>query len=466
MKLCYPLIAILLLSYACQKTNTGGSNSGGGSGQVAITPKGTPVGTPITKTIGAAGGTIISSDSMVELDIPAGALAGDVPVTIQPLTNEAPGGIGLSYDLLPNGTVFSTPATLKFHYIDDSLSGTLPELLWIVYQDSANAWQTDLESQDFDTVAKIISIDINHFSARAIVPELYVINSKTILLANQEATLTAVLSGVNKNKPAGEMMTFTRVPDGAVHNWKLTLIGPNNPAAGYGSISGSGASVTYHSPGSINERILVEVTVDVGPVVVWQNSKKTEFAKVNIPVFLLLKPSEFNYSVSLWYQDNEITGYTGQLYIDHASFDMTITLKKGDPPDGQDYASASISNIQNHPPTVTPSSETYPLPDGTSVTINWIPDDIGLTNIQSVLTPNEPFDDVDSGIALYFQHSNAINPGFTLKSSANNATTTVPATVLPSPTGLPAVMPIFFVNHKAQSYGNSSNGEYVQILPK
>ena len=145
---------------------------------------------------------------------------------------------------------------------------------------------------------------------------------------------------------------------------------------------------------------------------------------------------------------------------------MTITLKKGNPPDDEEYPSASISNIQNHPPTVTPGSETYPLPDGTSVTITWIPDDVGLTNIQSVLTPNVPFDDIDSGIALFFQHANAINPGFTLKSSANNATTTVPPTVLPAPTGLPATMSVLFLNHKEQHEGNPNSGLYVEVIPK
>jgi hypothetical protein len=459
MKLCYPLLAILILSYGCKKTNTGGTNSG--SGQVAITAKGTPVGTPVTKTIGAAGGTIISSDSMVELDIPAGALSGDVPVTIQPLTNEAPGGIGLSYDFLPNGTVFSTPARLKFRYIDDSLPGTLPELLWIVYQDSANAWQTDLESQDFDTVAKIVSIDINHFSARAMVPELYIFQSKIGMIANEEATLTVVVSGVNNNKPAGEMLTYTKLPDAAVHGWQI-----ESPTPALGSISGKGASVIYHSPGSINERTVVFILADVGPLVVWNKHQKTAFTEQDIPVQLLLKPTEFKYSVSLWYQDDGITDYTGQLYIDHASFDMTITLKKGTPPDDEEYASASISNIQNHPPTVTPSSETYPLPDGTSVTITWIPDDVGLTNIQSVLIQNVPFDDIDSGVSLFFQHANAINPGFNLKSSANNVTTTVPPTVLPAPTGLPATMSVLFLNHKEQHEGNPNSGMYVEVIPK
>lgn len=62
---------------------------------------------PVEKVIGAAGGTITTSDGRMKLDIPAGALDADVTISITP----QPDG---SYRLEPAGLQFSVPATATF----------------------------------------------------------------------------------------------------------------------------------------------------------------------------------------------------------------------------------------------------------------------------------------------------------------------------------------------------------------
>jgi hypothetical protein len=70
------------------------------------TAVGTPDGAPTTETIGAAGGSIASSDGALTMNIPAGALASDTDITIQPVTNTAWGGIGTGYQFTPDGLTF------------------------------------------------------------------------------------------------------------------------------------------------------------------------------------------------------------------------------------------------------------------------------------------------------------------------------------------------------------------------
>jgi hypothetical protein len=184
--LLYPLFFILLIVLfliSCVKTDPNSilNNLPGGPGGNDVTPAftnvGTPVGDPVTKTIGAAGGTIASGDGRMQLTIPAGALSVSTDITIQPVTNECPGGIGLAYDMLPNGTKFAKPATLVFHYTDEELDSTEPYFLFVAYQDSLYEWLADIVYRDVDISANTVTLDINHFTQRAV-------GSKARLLTN------------------------------------------------------------------------------------------------------------------------------------------------------------------------------------------------------------------------------------------------------------------------------------------
>lgn len=59
------------------------------------TEVGTPQGAKATRSIGPAGGTLASPDGRLTLTVPADALKETVAFSIQPVTNNAEGGLGL-----------------------------------------------------------------------------------------------------------------------------------------------------------------------------------------------------------------------------------------------------------------------------------------------------------------------------------------------------------------------------------
>lgn len=127
------------------------------------TAKGTPIGSATTRTIGSAGGTINSLDSEITVIVPAGAVTENTEFSIHPITNTAPNGIGTSYLLLPEGKHFNQPISIQIKYTDDEIDGTIPEQLFLAYQDTAGVWNAR-GLPKVDTINKTITITSEHFS--------------------------------------------------------------------------------------------------------------------------------------------------------------------------------------------------------------------------------------------------------------------------------------------------------------
>jgi len=71
---------------------------------------------------------------------PRVALAAGTTISIQPVTNTAPGGKGLSYRFAPSGVVFSVPVQITFSFTDADLIGSSPGALGIGFQDEQGFW--------------------------------------------------------------------------------------------------------------------------------------------------------------------------------------------------------------------------------------------------------------------------------------------------------------------------------------
>ena len=110
--------------------------------KVAITPVGTAQGAPDSMVVGATGGTFASSDGQLTITVPPGALAADTMLTIQPITNEAPGGAGAAYRLGPEGQTFAVPATLTFAFDATLIAGSQADALDVAFQDALGEWRT------------------------------------------------------------------------------------------------------------------------------------------------------------------------------------------------------------------------------------------------------------------------------------------------------------------------------------
>lgn len=414
----FTIILFAALICSCVKTsltgiNLPGNNStGNGDTSAAITAIGTPIGSPVTKTIGVAGGTIISSDGRAELNIPAGALSSDLAISIQPITNECPNGVGIAYDFLPNGTKFLIPATLTMHYTDDDINGTDPYLINMAFQDSLSEWEVDI-FKDVDTVGKTIIFDVSHFSSRAfqamikVQPTISAING-TDFTENQQGMLI-VTQGSRPGQLSGDdggdgdylppLPIPITVSDDKVSNWSLSAGSQN------GSLSAtSGSTVTYTAPNAILQEKTVTafatVSINAYSVDRLRHKSRVGSGPIILKVKLHLHPTDLSFSIKIIFNTTDASGYKQDKYHDEATFELDV----------KNYlVSVPQDKIQNQAPTVTPAS----FVSGTSQ-VDWQADPYGVINV----TGGTGFTSLDSSnfnqrdVALVISHSNTVTPTF------------------------------------------------------
>lgn len=155
--------AILFAGQYCKKSNDSGSGGNNNNTKPQPTAVGTPTGTQISKFIPQTGGSIASADGKLELEFPNGALSAGDTVSIQPITNNCPGGMGTAYRMGPDGSKFNQPVTLKFHYDDSLLNKTSPDFMLLAYQDKSGIWFA-LDNAKNDTTNHILSGTTTHFT--------------------------------------------------------------------------------------------------------------------------------------------------------------------------------------------------------------------------------------------------------------------------------------------------------------
>ncbi|SDD84539.1 hypothetical protein SAMN04487996_102329 [Dyadobacter soli] len=157
------LVVFLFLGglLGCKETDDAVSPENGNVG--GATEVGVPDGTVSSKVIGAAGGTITSADDRVVLTIPAGALPKDTEISIQPITNKAPNGMGAAYRFSPDGTTFEKPASLTFNYDPRTVAANNPDAFRIATQGADKRWY-HMPEVSVDTNAHAITTEMPHFS--------------------------------------------------------------------------------------------------------------------------------------------------------------------------------------------------------------------------------------------------------------------------------------------------------------
>ena len=109
------------------------------------------------------GGSLKSSDGLVELIFPAGALSKKTDISIQPITNLMTNGDGMAYRFEPSGIQFKKPVQVIFHYDEEEIKDSMQLLQGIAMQNDKGQWYS-LNETALDTVSKTISGNINHFS--------------------------------------------------------------------------------------------------------------------------------------------------------------------------------------------------------------------------------------------------------------------------------------------------------------
>lgn len=449
------LLFSLLMINGCKKTN---SSDGSAMGTIvsslppAITPVGTPVGSPVTKTIGPAGGVLVSANGVLELKIPPGALSTNTDISIQPVMNEMPGALDtLSYDLLPNGTKFSTPATITFHYTLDQVNDNRAEFLFIAYQDSSRAWVPDIKQREYDTTAKTVSLDISHFTIFAIGDEFNIQATALVLRPFETSILTIHETYVEDNNGQPRIVQDDQVDGKYLSKWKVNGIEYGNSSIG--TITPNASQASYLSPVQISQVSTVNVSVQINfPTVIYNKGKKV--AEINgyaKSISIRLEPFHtYTLTVIFEIEDSTLSGYYDPskidkllpVYTDMVLIHMKVQASFKNP-------TATILDFKNSPPTVSPASYKSLLEIW-----DWVPDSTGEINVTSVKSDEVGEFPSDSILRFYVLHKNAYYPGFkTTEITTNKVRYALPFLF----SGLPDE---FEIDFKANDHSNADNFLY------
>ncbi|HVV06816.1 MAG TPA: hypothetical protein VHC96_21440 [Puia sp.] len=401
-------LCLCLLITGCKKSSSGPDNGSlpdvvDNHQQPMPTAVGTPVGGPVSKVIGAGGGVLYSPDSVLKLTIPAGALSSNTNISIQPVTSQLPGGIGLGYDLLPNGTKFSIPATVTFQYTSDEVSDNYPYFLNIAYQDSNHIWRGDLAHCVYDTVARTVSLDIRHFTIYGFQDGITVLAIPREIMTGQTSSLT-IFESIVIRQDSSYITTSTDIPSDFVGQW--TVNGVPNGNSSIGTVTGSGANVVYHAPAKLDApiEVLVECQLKMHEII-FTGGQKIDLLRPKRGVRIRVWPyKEYDFTVKLFYYDSTVSGFfhsapSPPVYSDHAQFDVHLKAKL-------DAPEIELSNLQNYPPEVSSASFTY----GNSVW-TWTPDPYGMMDVSGLTLNHEPILD-DSLVTVYVNHGHAMLYGY------------------------------------------------------
>jgi hypothetical protein len=258
--LSYTTLLVVLLSVAgC------GGGGGGGGAPASSSPFGIATEPAVETTIGPAGGSLSSGDGKVTVLIPAGALAVNTTISIQPFTNTAPGGNGSSYRFAPSGVVFSAPVQITFPFTDADIASSAKEALNIGYQDDQGAWWIPKNAVR-DDVAKTITVASTHFSVWSsllgwqIVPgektvkggervALTVLYCEPVSVGDELATLLSQCATDNEIAPLVSGWAVDGTPGGTL-------------AAGVVNATGAGQA-TYTAPAIVSGQEVHAVSVDL-----------------------------------------------------------------------------------------------------------------------------------------------------------------------------------------------------------
>jgi hypothetical protein len=244
----------------------GGLAGGAGVATVAVTPVGTATGTPSQMLVPAAGGTVTSVDGKLKIDVPAGALAADQMLMIQPITSKAPGGVGPAYRLQPDGQTFAVPVTLTFTYDAADLAGSVALAWRIAYQDAMGRWNS-VTNVVRDDAAMTVSVQTSHFSDWSKLLALRLTPERAAVKAGDVVPLAALACEVSMttmgDDPLAELLD-TCEPDpklSSLSGWAANEI-PDGDAANGTIASSSVISANYTAPATAPTPNPVRVSVN------------------------------------------------------------------------------------------------------------------------------------------------------------------------------------------------------------
>jgi hypothetical protein len=246
-----------------------------------ITGEGTPNGAPTSALIGAQGGSLSASDGQFTLAIPAGALSANTTISIQPITNEGPLGVGAAYRLQPEGLTFAVPVKLTFSYTTEMLNGIPEDFLWIITQASDGSWNALLKSE-VHAATKTLSVETTHFSDWAAGKFIDLSLTPASTKVTKGDALQLLITGFSPNDEEDELVPLapitsesddlvplTKIPavESRIMTFRVkewTLNGSAAPASNSnGQLEANKNTATYTAPNKIPSTNPVAVSVEL-----------------------------------------------------------------------------------------------------------------------------------------------------------------------------------------------------------
>jgi hypothetical protein len=147
------LVAILLGSVAIVLLSNSNSPSSSNNNQGSLT-------------VDSSGRIVTSSDSRVEVNVPANAVSNPITLSIEK-NNEVPSVSGftsvLGYKFGPEGTVFQKPVTITISYDQSALPSSADESALRLFWLHNNVWE-ELDNSSVNVNQNVVSGQISHFS--------------------------------------------------------------------------------------------------------------------------------------------------------------------------------------------------------------------------------------------------------------------------------------------------------------
>jgi hypothetical protein len=228
---------------------------------VAQTPAGEPEGLPAFAAIGAAGGSLTSSDGRLRMTVPAGAVAADTEFGIQPITATAPGALGPAYRLTPEGTTFAQPVTLRFAYSANEGGANRIEDMAIAKRDAQGHWA--LPAASLDATQRTLSVTTTGFSDWSLVGGLQLAPASATVALNKTVALRGIDCGrAVETTPPRMRECVNHVVDSELESVAWSANGVANGNATVGTVSGSSAG-SYTAPAAVPAQNPVAVSAQL-----------------------------------------------------------------------------------------------------------------------------------------------------------------------------------------------------------
>jgi hypothetical protein len=201
----------------------------------------------VSKVIGTAGGELVTSDNSIRLEIPAGALTKDETVSIQEITNNAPGKFGKAFRLSPEGTTFAKPARITFAFSEEQLKGAPLEAMQVGYQKDGLWKAANVMARD--PAAKTVTVETTHFSDWSPVPGAQLDPSMAHVKEGGTVDLKVIVCDSEKAGPLEGTFECAEnvVASHMVRNWSVNGTPGGSQSLGYVNM-GQPGHFTYRAP--------------------------------------------------------------------------------------------------------------------------------------------------------------------------------------------------------------------------